>query len=175
MGLAYEYGILESYEWFFNGYETVLSNGEIMEYDLAPIWVNPICGIISSPGGLRINPVTGRREFHDGIDIAAPIGTPVLAPKDGTVLAVGNSPSFGIFLRLQHPGGYVSFMAHLNGVAVSVGDTVHQGERVAYSGNTGRSTGPHLHFGLFRDGQFIDPINYVDLPVSANLIAPLTW
>ena len=140
-----------------------------------PLWVNPIEGIITSPGGLRYNPVTGRREFHDGIDIAAPIGTPIVAPRDGTVLATGNSPSFGVYLRMAHPNGYVSFMAHLYGVTVSVGETVRQGERVAYSGNTGRSTGPHLHYSLFRYGQFVDPIDYVDLPESANLIAPLSW
>ena len=149
--------------------------GKGVAYGLYPLWVNPICGIISSPGGLRINPVTGRREFHDGIDIAAPIGTSVVAPRDGTVLATGRSTSFGVFLRLQHPDGYISFMAHLHSVTVAAGDTVRQGERVAYSGNTGRSTGPHLHFGLFRDGQYVNPINYVDLPVSARLIAPLTW
>ena len=164
MGLALENGNISIYE--------------ITEDEAEPpetIWVNPISGIISSPGGLRINPVTGRREFHDGIDIAAPIGTPVVAPRDGTVLATGNSPTFGIFLRLQHPDGYISFMAHLHGVTVNIGDAVYQGERVAYSGNTGRSTGPHLHYGLFRYGQYVDPINYVDLPVSGNLIAPLSW
>ena len=144
-------------------------------YETQSIWINPINGIITSPGGLRYNPITGRREFHDGIDIAAPIGTPIVAPKDGTVLAVGDSPTFGRFLRMAHSGGYVSFMAHLYGVTVTVGETVRQGDRVAYSGNTGRSTGPHLHFGLFRYGQYVDPINYVDLPVSANLIPPLTW
>jgi len=170
VGLAFEYEM----ELLDETNETIISNG-IEMYSAPPRWINPICGIISSPGGLRINPVTGRREFHDGIDIAAPIGTPVLAPQDGTVLATGNSASFGIFLRLQHPDGYVSFMAHLRSVAVGVGDTVRQGETVAYSGNTGRSTGPHLHYGLFRDGQFVDPIDYVDLPVSANLIAPLSW
>ena len=138
-----------------------------------PLWVNPIAGEISSPAGLRYSPVTGRRQFHDGIDIAAPVGTPVVAPRDGTVLAVGNSASFGRYLRMAHPGGYVSFMAHLHRVTVRVGDTVSQGEQVAYSGNTGRSTGPHLHYSLFRDGQFVDPINYVDLPKRANMIAAL--
>ena len=140
-----------------------------------PLWINPIEGVITSPGGLRYNPVTGRREFHDGIDIAAPIGTPIVAPKDGTVLATGTSHSFGKYLRMSHPNGYISFMAHLHGVTVGEGDTVRQGERVAYSGNTGRSTGPHLHFSLFRDGQYVDPINYVDLPKSAGFRAPLSW
>ena len=166
MGLAFENGYAVNYG-FYNGLKTVYD-------ETSYLWVNPISGTISSPGGLRINPVTGRREFHDGIDIAAPIGTPVVAPRDGIVLAVGSSPSFGIFLRLGHADGYISFMAHLHGVAVAVGDNVHQGEHVAYSGNTGRSTGPHLHYGLFRNGQFVDPISYVDLPVSANLIAPLS-
>jgi len=138
------------------------------------LWINPIEGIITSPGGLRYNPVTRRREFHDGIDIGAPVGTPVVAPRDGTVLATGYSATFGRFVRLAHPDGYISFMAHLNRVIVEDGDIVSQGQQVAYSGNTGRSTGPHLHFGLFRDGQYVDPINYVDLPQSAYIIAPLT-
>ena len=140
-----------------------------------PLWVNPIEGIITSKGGLRYNPVTFRREFHDGIDIAAPVGTPVVAPRDGVVVAVGTSSSWGNFVRLSHDDGYVSFMAHLHRATVAVGEPVYQGQRVAYSGNTGRSTGPHLHFGLFRDGQYVDPYYYVDLPVRANIRAPITW
>ena len=170
MGLADKrYGIYEFTDFSLtNGYEAAPDTTE------APIWVNPIIGIITSPGGLRYNPVTRRREFHDGIDIAAPIGTHIVAPREGTVLAAGNSSSWGRYLRISHPDGYISFMAHLNGVRVSVGDTVYQGKHVAYSGNTGQSTGPHLHFGLFRNGQFVDPIDYVDLPKSANLIAALS-
>jgi len=141
---------------------------------LQPLWINPIEGIISSPGGLRYNPVTGRREFHDGIDIAAPIGTPIVAPKDGIVLAVGTSATYGRYLRLGHPDGYISFFAHLYATVAQEGDILRQGERIAYSGNTGRSTGPHLHYGIFRDGQFVDPINYVDLPKSENIRAALT-
>jgi len=136
-------------------------------------WINPIQGIITSPGGLRINPVTLRREFHDGIDIAAPIGTPVVSPRDGIVIATGYSTTWGRFIRFDHQDGYVSFMAHLSRVKVEVGDEVSQGQHVAYSGNTGRSTGPHLHYGIFFGGQYVDPINYVDLPKSENIIAPL--
>jgi len=97
-----------------------------------------------------------------------------VAPREGTVIAVGNSPTFGRFIRIVHPDGYISIMAHLNRVVVGAGDEVYQGQQVAYSGNTGRSTGPHLHYGLFYNGQFVDPINYVDLPRSANIIAPLS-
>ena len=129
-----------------------------------PIWINPLYGPISSPGGIRYNPLTGRREFHDGIDIAVPIGTPVVAPRYGHVIAVGYSPSFGRFVRVSHDDYYISFFAHLNSVSVRVGENVSQGDQIAYSGNTGWSTGPHLHFGLFRGGQFVDPITYVNLP-----------
>ena len=141
----------------------------------APLWINPIDGIITSLGGIRYNPISLRREFHDGIDIAAPIGTPIVAPRDGTVLATGTSSSFGIYLRMAHDNGYVSFMAHLHGVIVVVGEEVRQGQRVAYSGNTGHSTGPHLHFGLFRYGQYVDPFNYVDLPVSPYMRPAISW
>jgi len=139
------------------------------------LWINPIDGVITSLGGLRINPVTGRREFHDGIDIAAPVGTTVVAPKDGVVLATGVSATFGKYLQLAHGGGYVSFMAHLNMIKVGVGEKVLQGQQVAYSGNTGRSTGPHLHFGVFFNGQYVDPLGYVDLPKRDNIIRPLEW
>jgi len=155
-----------------DGYSDTVSYAYL--YDYTPLWLNPVEGIITSPGGLRYNPVTGRREFHDGIDIAAPIGTKIIAPRDGRVISVGKSPSFGRFLRIAHPDGYISFMAHLHGVIVYIGSEVYQGQHIAYSGNTGRSTGPHLHFGLFRNGQYVDPINYVNLPKSANFRAALT-
>ena len=119
-------------------------------------WVNPVVGRISSPAGTRYSPITNVPEFHDGVDIAVPIGTSVVAPKAGYVVATGFSASFGWFLRLSH-GDYESFFAHLDSISVSVGDHVEQGVHVAYSGNTGWSTGPHLHFGLFKNGQFVDP------------------
>jgi len=130
-----------------------------------PLWINPIYGQITSVSGLRTNPVTGRLEFHDGIDIAAPIGTPVVAPRRGRVMAVGYSQSFGRFLRIAHDDEYVSFFAHLNSINVSIGENVYQGKKIAYSGNTGWSTGPHLHFGLFRAGQFVNPIYYTTLEI----------
>ena len=128
----------------------------------APLWINPATGRISSPAGIRYNPVNGLREFHDGVDIAIPVGTPIIAPRNGHVIAAGFSPSFGHFLRISHDDGYTSFYAHLSRVIVAVGDFVSQGYRVAYSGNTGMSTGPHLHFSIFLDGQFIDPITRLD-------------
>jgi len=124
-------------------------------------WLAPVTGRISSGTGLRDNPVTGNREFHDGVDIAIPVGTPIVAPRDGYVLAAGFSPSFGSFLRVAHDE-YITFYAHLSRIMVAAGDAVTRGQRIAYSGNTGQSTGPHLPFGMFRSGQFIDPVVYMD-------------
>ena len=126
------------------------------------VWINPVVGRISSPAGFRYNPITGNREFHDGVDISLPTGTRLNAPKDGYVIDTGFSSSFGRFLRLSHYGGYTTFFAHLDSVAVEIGDRVYQGNRVAYSGNTGWSTAPHLHFSIFRDEQFVDPLVYLD-------------
>jgi murein DD-endopeptidase MepM/ murein hydrolase activator NlpD len=128
---------------------------------VSPAWLSPAVGRVSSPSGIRNNPVTGRREFHDGIDIAVPTGTPILAPKAGTVIASGFCRGYGNFMRLAHENGYITFFAHLSRAAYAVGDSVYQGRRIAYSGNTGQSTGPHLHFGIFNSGQFVDPLTRV--------------
>ncbi|MCL1844655.1 MAG: M23 family metallopeptidase [Defluviitaleaceae bacterium] len=132
-------------------------------YAQAPsAWIPPANGRISSPSGNRINPVTGRHEFHDGIDIAVPVGTPILAPKAGEVTASAFCPGYGNFMRLAHADGYTTFFAHLYRAAATVGEIVPQGARIAYSGNTGQSTGPHLHFSIFLDGQFVDPLTRVE-------------
>lgn len=126
------------------------------------VWQSPVTGRISSPAGFRYSPITGAREFHDGVDVAVPTGTEVIAPKDGHVISIRYSTSFGRTLRLEHADGYQTFFAHLSHVPLEVGDIVLQGERIAYSGNTGWSTAPHLHFSIFRHGQFIDPLDYVE-------------
>lgn len=117
-------------------------------------------GTITSPAGYRYSPITGAREFHDGVDVSLPVGTPIHSPKDGVVTAVGNSASFGRFLRLEHANGYETFFAHLDDTTVAIGDNVYQGKHVAYSGNTGWSTAPHLHFSIFNNQEFIDPLTY---------------
>ena len=141
-----------------------LAEGLIYYYPVyLPEWVNPVTGRISSPAGIRYSPITGRQEFHDGVDIAIPVGTPIVAPRSGRVVAAGHSPSFGYFMRIAHDdSAYTTFYAHLSRFAVAIGDAVQQGYRVAYSGNTGMSTGPHLHFSIFYNGQFVDPITRLD-------------
>lgn len=134
----------------------------------APVWINPVDGVISSPGGLRTNPVNGKKEFHDGLDIACPVGTPVLATRSGTVLAAGVSATYGNYLKLAYDDGFVAVYAHLNSVSVSTNETVRQGQTVAHSGNTGRSTGPHLHYSVFQNGQYVNPVLYVSLPYNGG-------
>jgi murein DD-endopeptidase MepM/ murein hydrolase activator NlpD len=131
-----------------------------------PEWVNPIEGIITSLFGNRRNPVTNMAEFHNGIDVAAPIGTPVLAVRCGVVEFTGRNSLNGNYMILRCDMGYEIIYAHLNQILVRAGHEVSQGQKIAYSGNTGQSTGPHLHFGLRKNGNFIDPLYYVNLAFS---------
>jgi murein DD-endopeptidase MepM/ murein hydrolase activator NlpD len=96
-------------------------------------------------------------ESHPGVDIAVPIGTPVRASGGGSVLQAGVDSEYGIFVLLEHPGGLQSMYGHLSRSAVASGQAVDAGEVIGLSGNTGRSSAPHLHFEIRRDGKPIDP------------------
>lgn len=102
------------------------------------------------------SPNTGG-EAHPGVDIAVPIGTPVRASGGGSVLQAGVDPEYGLFVLLEHPGGLQSMYGHLSRVAVASGQAVDAGTVIGLSGNTGRSSAPHLHFEIRRDGKPIDP------------------
>ena len=134
-------------------------------------WLNPVEGTITSLFGMRINPVTQNSEFHTGIDIAVPVGTPVLAVRYGTVQHVGYSALNGHYMRLRCNDGYYIVYAHLSEIKTGLNERVSQGQTVALSGNTGQSTGPHLHYGISRGGQRLDPLSRVSgLPKSANAL-----
>lgn len=125
-------------------------------------WIWPVQGRLTSPFGDRIHPVNGTASFHNGIDIAAPIGTSVVAPLNGEVLSVYENSAGGKQLIIQHPNGYRSGYAHLNRILVRVGEEVMRGEVIAEVGNTGTSTGPHLHFTLTNSaGTKVDPQTYL--------------
>jgi murein DD-endopeptidase MepM/ murein hydrolase activator NlpD len=100
-------------------------------------------------------------ETHPGVDIAAPLGTPVRAAGGGTVAATGTDPDYGLFVLLRHPDGYESMYGHASRLLVSEGEVVAAGEVIALSGNSGRSTAPHLHFEIRRDGKSLDPLTMV--------------
>src|SRR5438034_573747 len=100
-------------------------------------------------------------ESHPGIDIAVPAGTPVRASGGGTVTAAGYDADYGFFVLLQHPSGYETMYGHTSRLLTAEGDHVEPGQVIALSGNTGRSTAPHLHFEIRHDGKSIDPLELV--------------
>ncbi|XKE44460.1 peptidoglycan DD-metalloendopeptidase family protein [Halomonas organivorans] len=116
----------------------------------------------------RRHPVTGRISPHKGTDFAMPTGTPVNAPADGRVEKVGNHPAAGRYIVIRHDNGYKTRYLHLSRPMVSRGDRVTRGERIALSGNTGRSTGPHLHYEVLVNNRQVDAMQ-VDLPESQSL------
>lgn len=120
------------------------------------IW--PVSGRISSTFGYRSNPFTGIRQFHNGLDIVAPQNTPIKAAMDGRVAETGYSAIFGNFVIMTHAGSYQTLYAHLNRIDVRAGQVVNQGSSVGLLGSTGYSTGPHLHFGVFKGGAPMDPL-----------------
>ena len=126
-------------------------------------WINPVEGAITSIFGYRVNPVLNKEEFHDGIDIAAGMGTPVAAVRDGVVTKAGWSNTYGNYITFITEDGYEIKYAHLSKTLAENGDTVRQGQIIAESGNTGLTTGPHLHYSITEGEGFVDPGIYVSL------------
>jgi murein DD-endopeptidase MepM/ murein hydrolase activator NlpD len=100
-------------------------------------------------------------ESHPGIDVAVPVGTPVRASGGGRVAAAGYDPDYGMFVLLRHPAGYETMYGHASRLVAAEGDNVQAGQVIGLSGNSGRSTAPHLHFEIRRDGKSIDPLALV--------------
>jgi murein DD-endopeptidase MepM/ murein hydrolase activator NlpD len=120
----------------------------------------PARGPVTSDFGWRW--FRGLPEFHTGVDIALPYGTPVAATGDGVVLGSGWQPGYGWSVFIQHDQGYDTLFAHLSVTSVKVGDTVSPGTLVGLSGSSGNSTGPHLHYEVWKDGRLLDPRPLMD-------------
>ena len=118
-------------------------------------------GFISSGYGYRPDPFSGRRRMHRGLDFQAPVGTPVLAPADGRVTQANRVSGFGRVIKMDHGNGIVTVYAHLSRFSVRVGQQVKRGEQIGSVGNSGRSTGPHLHYEVHVDGRHINPQNFI--------------
>ncbi|MGI6226717.1 MAG: peptidoglycan DD-metalloendopeptidase family protein [Peptococcales bacterium] len=116
---------------------------------------------ISSSYGSRIHPITGKRTFHDGVDIAATHGSGVYAYSSGRVVQAGWSGGYGYNIVLDHGGGLRTRYAHLSKISVKAGQKVDTGQRIGSVGSTGTSTGPHLHFEVIINGQTKNPLNYI--------------
>ena len=131
-----------------------------------------------SPYGWRTHPITGRKTFHHGVDVALPVGTPLTAPADGVVVHKGNGASGGVTLILEHPAKLFTVYYHLQKPShLAKGEPVKLGELIAYSGNTGASTGPHLHWEVRTPtrqwGRTVDPVDYLQETVQPSEPAPV--
>jgi len=125
------------------------------------IW--PVWGQVTSPFGERAHAMGGGgAQFHAGIDISVPTGTPVQAAQEGTVVFAGYNGAYGKVVKLDHANGFSTLYAHNSRLLVYVGQTIGAGQVICLSGSTGRSTGPHLHFEVHKDGWPVDPLPHLE-------------
>ena len=119
-------------------------------------------GYISSGFGDRIDPFDGHEAVHKGVDIAGQQGSEVVAVASGVVTRAGPASGYGNLVEINHGNGYATRYAHNEAVLVAVGDTVTRGQPIALMGSTGRSTGPHVHFEVLRNGQQVNPLSFIN-------------
>jgi murein DD-endopeptidase MepM/ murein hydrolase activator NlpD len=131
-----------------------LALGEFFKY--------PIRGRLSSPFGWRNDPFTGVRRYHAALDLAAPTGTVIKASMDGRVATVGYNATYGKFIILSHSNSFQTLYAHLSATSVSQGAYVSQGAKIGEVGSTGYSTGPHLHFAVYKNGKAVNPLDLLN-------------
>ena len=148
------------------GQELFLPGVEIDDFSLnkamGRLFQPPTFGHITSGFGYRIDPFTGRRRMHSGIDIANRLGTSIRASMSGKVVHIDRRPrGYGNYIVLRHQNGYQTLYAHLNSISVKRGMWIKSGQEVGKMGTTGRSTGVHLHFSIFRNNIALDPIAFV--------------
>ncbi|MCI7557297.1 murein hydrolase activator EnvC family protein [Lacrimispora saccharolytica] len=136
--------------------------GEAIVYDGGMFkWPAPSYTRISDDYGNRTHPILGVQQFHNGVDMAAPGGSPILAAYDGKVVAAAYNASMGNYIMINHGGGLYTIYMHASALYVSTGETVTRGQKIAAVGTTGRSTGNHLHFSVRKDGAYVSPWNYL--------------
>ncbi|MDY0330604.1 MAG: M23 family metallopeptidase [Thiomonas sp.] len=167
-------GVVRQAVWFaahgdaHGGYYT--PSGEGLEKTWAP---SPLPGArVTSPFGMRLHPVRGRREMHEGVDLKAPIGTPVPSVAEGRVKFAGMQSGYGNVIKIAHPGGFETVYAHLSRIAVRPGQSVSKGQIIGKTGNTGTSTGPHLHFEFHAAGRLIDPLRMASYVPQGKPLPP---
>ena len=124
-------------------------------------WPAPSYTRISDDYGTRIHPILGVQKFHNGIDMAAPGGSPILAAYDGTVVAAAYSSSMGNYIMIDHGDSLYTIYMHASALYVSKGQEVSKGQKIAAVGSTGRSTGNHLHFSVRKNGSYVSPWSYL--------------
>lgn len=121
----------------------------------------PTRGYRTSGFGMRIDPFTGYKQFHGGVDIANKMGTPIFATADGVVEFVGNVGDLGKLIKINHGYGYKTRYGHLSQIKVNRGQKVRRGDLIGLMGSSGYSTGPHLHYEIIKNGQKVNPLEYI--------------
>ena len=124
-------------------------------------FIAPVDGELTSDFGNRVHPITGEHKHHDGVDFGAAHGTEIHAAAGGEVTYSGVMGGYGNVVMIKHANGLETLYAHASSLDVQVGDKVAQGQAIARVGSTGMSTGPHLHFEVQRDGEAVDPADYL--------------
>lgn len=126
-------------------------------------WVKPLKSYtLTSPFGMRIHPISGKEKMHEGVDMAAPQGTPIYAAKSGKVTRTSyQAGGAGYYVSINHGDGFSSIYMHMTHYIVSPGQYVNAGQVIGYVGSTGGSTGPHLHFGISYNGKYVNPMKYI--------------
>ena len=138
------------------------SAGEQAEYNGGTFcWPAPSYTRISDDYGYRIHPILKVQQFHNGVDMAAPSGSAILAAYDGTVVAASYNASMGNYIMIDHGSGLYTIYMHASALYVSSGQSVKKGAQIGAVGSTGRSTGPHLHFSVRLNGSYVSPWNYL--------------
>ncbi len=176
--IAEAYNVTEDYIKQYNSIGFRLKTGDILfiqgkkpvflNEDMAKLFAtrrlfrSPLAGEYTSLIGTRNDPlIQGVTKMHNGVDIRAKIGTWVGAAAAGTVTEAGFGNGYGYYIRIQHDNGYSTLYGHLSKIHVKQGQRVKAGQLIAKSGNTGRTTGPHLHFSIFRNGAVKNPLDYL--------------
>ena len=126
-------------------------------------WLTPLTSYrLTSPFGMRMHPILGIYRMHNGIDMAAPLNTPIYASRGGQVTIAEENDSAGLYVQINHGDGYKSVYMHMNYFIVKVGDYVAQGQVIGYVGTSGMSNGYHLHFGISYTGEYVNPLEYIE-------------
>ena len=141
-----------------SGSSTPPSSGESFKFPMS------YCTMLTSSYGYRVHPLTGNYSFHNGVDLAAGQGTPIYATKSGVVSTATYNYAYGYYVVVNHLDGYSSLYGHMTHYTVSEGEYVDRGEVIGYVGSTGYSTGPHLHFTIYYNGNTVNPMNYISIP-----------
>ena len=149
----------------------LITKSDIVKKNEIEQWIEPVNGIITSSCGERENPILQKMEYHNGLDIAVAENTQAVAVKSGIVTEVRNSETLGKVLKYETEDGYTVMYAHLKKKKKKKGENVKQGQIVAMTGNTGLSTGPHIHYSIWRGDMLINPMQFVDLNYTEEVKA----